>query len=112
MALPDLRRIRTESELRAAVEEAAKRGTFVAAHAHGAEGIKRAVRAGVRSIEHASYLDDEGIALMKQHGTWLVADVYNGDYGVDRSGTVVFEYGMGAFNASAIRWNRARCADP
>jgi imidazolonepropionase-like amidohydrolase len=70
----------SEEEIRAAVEEAANAGTFVAAHAHGVEGIKRAVRAGVRSIEHASYLDDEGIALMVKHGTWLVADIYNGDY--------------------------------
>jgi imidazolonepropionase-like amidohydrolase len=70
----------SEAEIRAAVEEAAQYGVFVAAHAHGAEGIKRAVRAGVRSIEHASYLDDEGIALMKKQGTWLVADIYNGDY--------------------------------
>jgi imidazolonepropionase-like amidohydrolase len=70
----------SEAEIHAAVEQAAQYGTFVAAHAHGAEGIKRAVRAGVRSIEHASYLDDEGIALMKSHGTWLVADIYNGDY--------------------------------
>ena len=70
----------SEAEIRAAVDEAAQYGIFVTAHAHGAEGIKRAVRAGVRSIEHASYLDDEGIALMKQHGTWLVADIYNGDY--------------------------------
>ena len=70
----------TEEEIRAAVEEAAKAGTFVAAHAHGAEGIKNAVRAGVRTIEHGSYLDDEGIQLMLKHGTWLVADIYNGDY--------------------------------
>jgi imidazolonepropionase-like amidohydrolase len=70
----------TEQEIRAAVEEAAKAGTYVIAHAHGAEGIKNAVRAGVRSIEHGSYLDDEGIELMLRHGTWLVADVYNGDY--------------------------------
>ncbi len=70
----------SEEEIRAAVEEAAKAGTFVAAHAHGAEGIKNAVRAGVRTIDHGSYLDDEGIALMVKHGTWLVADVYNGDY--------------------------------
>jgi imidazolonepropionase-like amidohydrolase len=70
----------SEAELRAAVEEAANAGTFVAAHAHGAEGIKRAIRAGVRTIEHGSYLDDEGIALMKKYGTWLVADIYNGDY--------------------------------
>lgn len=70
----------TEQEIRAAVEEAARAGTFVIAHAHGAEGIKNAVRAGVRTIEHGSYLDDEGIALMVRHGTWLVADIYNGDY--------------------------------
>jgi imidazolonepropionase-like amidohydrolase len=70
----------SEAEIRAAVEEASQHGIFVAAHAHGAEGIKRAVRAGVRSVEHASYLDDEGIALMKKNGTWLVADIYNGDY--------------------------------
>ena len=70
----------SEAELRAAVDEAALYGTYVAAHAHGAEGIKRAVRAGVRSIEHGSLMDDEAIALMKSHGTYLVADIYNGDY--------------------------------
>ena len=70
----------TEAEIRAAVEEAGRRGRFVAAHAHGAEGIKRAVRAGARSIEHGSLMDDEAITLMKQHGTFLVADIYNGDY--------------------------------
>lgn len=70
----------SEAEIRAAVEEAALHGTYVVAHAHGAEGIARAVRAGVRSIEHGSYLGDAGVALMKQHGTWLVADIYNGDY--------------------------------
>ncbi|MGQ0384362.1 MAG: amidohydrolase family protein, partial [Gammaproteobacteria bacterium] len=70
----------TEEEIHAAVEEAASAGTYVIAHAHGAAGIKNAVRAGVRSIEHGSYLDDEGIRLMKEHGTWLVADIYNGDY--------------------------------
>ena len=70
----------TEEEIHAAVDEAAKAGTFVAAHAHGAEGIKNAVRAGVRTIEHGSFLDDEGIQLMLERGTWLVADIYNGDY--------------------------------
>jgi imidazolonepropionase-like amidohydrolase len=70
----------TEDQLRAAVEQATEYGTFVAAHAHGAEGIKRAVRAGVRSIEHGSLMDDEAIALMKERGTWLVADIWNGDY--------------------------------
>ncbi len=70
----------TEDELRAAVEEAEGAGTHVAAHAHGAEGIKRAVRAGVRSIEHGSLMDDEAIELMAEHGTYLVADMYDGDY--------------------------------
>ena len=70
----------SEAEIRAAVEEAALYGTFVAAHAHGAEGIKRAVRAGVRTIEHGSLLDDEGIELMLEHGTCLVPDIYCGDW--------------------------------
>ena len=55
-------------------------GRKVAAHAHGAEAIKRAVRAGVASVEHGSLIDDEGIRLMKEHGTYLVADIYNDDY--------------------------------
>ncbi len=70
----------TEEQIHAGVEQAGEYGTYVTAHAHGAEGIKRAVRAGVRSIEHGSLIDDEGIALMKGRGTWLVADIYNGDY--------------------------------
>ncbi|MET0801827.1 MAG: amidohydrolase family protein [Actinomycetota bacterium] len=70
----------TEDELRAAVEEAEGAGAHVAAHAHGAEGIKRAVRAGVRSIEHGSLMDDEAIELMADRGTYLVADMYDGDY--------------------------------
>lgn len=70
----------TEEQLRVAVEEAAAYGVDVAAHAHGAEGIKRAVRAGVRSIEHGSLMDDEAIDLMAAAGTYLVADIYDGDY--------------------------------
>lgn len=70
----------TEDEIRAAVEEAANYGAFVVAHAHGAEGIKRAVRAGVRSIDHGSLIDDEAIELMVERGAWLVADIYNGDW--------------------------------
>jgi imidazolonepropionase-like amidohydrolase len=70
----------TEEQIRAAVEEAALHGAQVAAHAHGAEGIKRAVRAKVHSVEHGSLMDDEGVALMAEHGTWLVADIYGGDY--------------------------------
>ncbi|HEV8376003.1 MAG TPA: amidohydrolase family protein [Candidatus Polarisedimenticolia bacterium] len=61
-----------EEELRAAVEEAESLGHHVCAHAHGAEGIKRAVRAGVRSIEHGTFIDDEGLRLMERKGTFLV----------------------------------------
>lgn len=64
----------------AAVDEAAAHGLFVAAHAHGAEGIKVAARAGVRSIEHGSLIDDEGIDLLVRLGTYLVADIYDGDW--------------------------------
>jgi len=63
-------------ELKAIVDEAARHGIKVAAHAHGTEGIKAAVRAGVASIEHGSMLDDEAIALMKEKGTYLVPTSY------------------------------------
>lgn len=67
-------------EMKAAVDEAALWGRKVAAHAHGTEAIKMAVRAGVATIEHGSLIDDEGIRMMREHGTWLVADIYNDDY--------------------------------
>jgi imidazolonepropionase-like amidohydrolase len=70
----------SEAEIRAVVEEAALYGAHVAAHAHGAEGIKRAVRAGVRSVEHGSLMDDEAIDLMAERGTYLVADIFDGDW--------------------------------
>jgi imidazolonepropionase-like amidohydrolase len=70
----------SQEEMNAVVQEATMWGLKVAAHAHGAEAIKRAVRAGVASIEHGSLIDDEGIRLMKERGTFLVADVYNDDY--------------------------------
>jgi len=70
----------SQEELNAIVEEAKMWGRRVAAHAHGAEGIKRAVRAGITSIEHGSLIDDEGIRMMKERGTYLVADIYNDDY--------------------------------
>ena len=70
----------TEEEIRAAVEEAEARGTHVAAHAHGAEGAKRAIRAGVRSIEHGCLIDDETIDLMLERGTYLVCDMFDGDW--------------------------------
>jgi len=74
-----------EPLVRAAVEEASAHGRYVAAHAHGAEGIKIAIRAGVRSIEHASLIDDEGIAMAADTGTYLVMDVYDGDW-IDAEG--------------------------
>jgi imidazolonepropionase-like amidohydrolase len=60
------------AELEALVEEATAAGIFVMAHAQGADGIKNAVRAGIRSIDHGIFLDDEGIELMKARGTWFV----------------------------------------
>ena len=70
----------TSEELRAAVEEAGKKGLKVAAHAHSTEGIKLAVRAGVASIEHGTFIDDEGVRLMKERGTFLVADIYDAEW--------------------------------
>lgn len=76
----------TEGEMRAAVLEAQGNGGFVVAHAHGAAGIKAAIRAGARVIEHASLIDDEGIALARRMGTALDMDIYNGDY-IEEVGT-------------------------
>jgi imidazolonepropionase-like amidohydrolase len=70
----------TYEEMKVAVDTAHQAGRKVAAHAHGTQGIKDAVRAGVDSIEHGSLIDAEGIEMMKQHGTYLVADIYNDDY--------------------------------
>jgi imidazolonepropionase-like amidohydrolase len=67
----------TPEELNAAVDEANHFGLRVEAHAHAAEGIKNAIRAGVASVEHATLIDDEGIALAKQHGTYLDMDIYD-----------------------------------
>jgi imidazolonepropionase-like amidohydrolase len=88
----------SEDEIRAAVQEAALYGTHVAAHAHGAEGIKRAVRAGVRSIEHGSLMDDGAIELMAAHGTYLVADIYDGDW-------IAEEGARGGWSAEVLRKN-------
>ncbi len=67
----------TLEEMQALVDEAHQHERKVAAHAHGAEGIKTAIIAGVDSIEHSSLIDDEGIRLAKKHGTFLVMDIYN-----------------------------------
>lgn len=68
----------TEEEIKAIVAAARDYGFKVAAHAHGAEGIKRAIRGGVNSIEHGTYMDDEGMKLMKQFGTWYVPTIIAG----------------------------------
>ena len=73
-------------EMKAACDEAKLRGSYCIAHAHGAEGIKAAIRAGARTIEHASYLDAEGIALARKYGVWLDMDIYNGDW-IEEVGT-------------------------
>jgi imidazolonepropionase-like amidohydrolase len=70
----------TLEELKAAAEEAHAAGRKIAAHAHGAQGIKNAILAGIDSIEHASLVDDEGIRLAKERGVYFVMDIYNDDY--------------------------------
>jgi imidazolonepropionase-like amidohydrolase len=70
----------TQEEMNAIVDEAHLWGRKTCAHAHGTQAIKMAVRAGVASVEHGSMLDDEAIRMMKERGTYLVADIYNDDY--------------------------------
>ncbi len=68
----------TEEEIRAIVETASDLGMQVAAHAHGAEGMKRAIRAGVKTIEHGTYMDEEIFELMKKHGTYYIPTIIAG----------------------------------
>jgi imidazolonepropionase-like amidohydrolase len=70
----------TLEEMQAIVTEAHREGRRVASHAHGTQSIKDSILAGVDSVEHASLIDDEGIQLAKDRGTWLVMDIYNDDY--------------------------------
>ena len=99
----------SDEELRAVVEEANRHGLKVAAHAHGTQGIKAAVRAGVASIEHGSMLDDEAIALMKQKGTYLVPTAYLlTQFHFDRMPPA--DRGQGA--ADRARWRRRATARP
>jgi len=75
----------TEEEIRAVVETARDYGFKVAAHAHGAEGIKRAIRGGVDSIEHGTFMDDEGVKLMKEQGTYYVPTLTAGQWVADQA---------------------------
>jgi imidazolonepropionase-like amidohydrolase len=90
----------TFEELKAMVDEAHKLERKVAAHAHGTEGIKLAVRAGVSSIEHGSFLDAEGARLMREHGTFLVATLSAAE-GVERAAKTGVLKGMRAEKALA-----------
>jgi imidazolonepropionase-like amidohydrolase len=75
----------TLDEMKAIVADAHRLGRKVAAHAHGAEGIRWAAEAGVDSIEHGSYIDDAAIAVMKEHGTYLVPTLYLGDWMIENA---------------------------
>ena len=70
----------TQEEMNAIVSEAKMWGRKTAAHAHGTEAVKMAVKAGVASVEHGSFVDAEGIQMMKERGTYLVADIYDDEY--------------------------------
>ena len=76
----------SENEMRAAVEEAAHYGTFVAVHAHGSEGARRAIRAGARSVEHGSLLDADTVAMLADSGTYLGVDLYDGEWALEHGG--------------------------
>jgi imidazolonepropionase-like amidohydrolase len=76
----------TPEEMKAACDQANAMGKYCIAHAHGAEGVKAAIRAGARTIEHASLIDDEGLRLAKDRGVWLDMDIYDGDW-IDEVGT-------------------------
>lgn len=95
----------SQEEMNAVVEEATMWGRRVAAHAHGAEGIRRAVRAGVTSIEHGTLLDEAGARMMKERGTYLVPTMYALDY-------VIAEYGKLGFPQhildKARAWRKTR----
>ncbi len=98
-------------ELRAAVEEASRHGVPVAAHAHATEGIKQAVAAGVRSIEHGTYVDDATLHEMVRRGTYMVPTIYIGDYYAEPGHTLraqdkndeYIKHGRAAFLATLLR---------
>ena len=98
-------------ELRAAIDEASRHGLPVAAHAHATEGIRQAVAAGVRSIEHGTYVDDDTLHEMARRGTFMVPTVYLGDYYEEGSNKLraqdkndaYFKHGRAAFLARILR---------
>jgi imidazolonepropionase-like amidohydrolase len=105
----------SQEELNAIVAEAATWGRRVAAHAHGAEAIKRAARAGVASIEHGGLIDEEGVRLMKEHGTFLVPDIYTDAYILEHGKELglpekIIEKERQLRKAQNVNWRRAIAA--
>ena len=102
----------TYEEVKAIVDEATKLGRRVAAHAHGTEGIKIAVRAGVTSIEHGSFLDEEGAKMMAERGTWLVPTLMAGEQveKLAKSGVIKGLIAEKAFAAAAAMRNGIKIA--
>jgi imidazolonepropionase-like amidohydrolase len=105
----------SQEELNAIVTEAAQWGRKVAAHAHGAEAIKRATRAGVASIEHGGLVDEEGVRLMKEHGTYLVPDIYTDAYILEHGKEIglpdnMIEKERQLRKAQNVNWRRAIAA--
>ncbi|WNH09914.1 metal-dependent hydrolase family protein [Thalassobellus suaedae] len=85
----------SQEEMNAIVSEAKMWGRKTCAHAHGAKAINMVIKSGVLSVEHGSFVDDEGIALMRKNGTYLVADIYVDDY-------ILAEYGKLGFPEDII----------
>ena len=105
----------SQEELNAIVAEATTWGRKVAAHAHGAEAIKRATRAGVASIEHGGLVDEEGVRLMKEHGTYLVPDIYTDAYILEHGKEIglpdkMIEKERQLRKAQNVNWRRAIAA--
>jgi imidazolonepropionase-like amidohydrolase len=92
----------TPAEVKAVVEAAHDYGFTVAAHAHGAEAIRRAIEAGVDSIEHGTYLDERDIELMKRHGTWLVPTISAGEFVAEKAKEPGYYTGQVAKKAETI----------
>ena len=105
----------TQEEMNAMVDEAAMWGRKVAAHAHGAEAIKRAIKAGVASIEHAGLIDEEGVRLAKERGTFLVPDVYTDVYIIEEGASMglpekILDKERSLRKFQEVNWGRARAA--
>ena len=105
----------TQEEMNAAVDEATMWGRKVAAHAHGAEAIKRAIRAGVASVEHAGLIDEEGVRLAKEKGTFLVPDVYTDMYIIEQGPgmglpPIIINKERELRKSQDLNWGRARKA--